>query len=334
MSRTEGGLLSRRGALALCAGAGAGVVAGFAAPTRAAGAQGARGAEGARDAQSEAVAGTGMRTRPIPHGGERLPVIGVGTSIVFDVGSSPQDEAGCTGVVRALVSHGGTVIDTAPSYGAAEGVVGDILAATQLRSRVFLATKIERDSFDDPGAGLRGSLQRLRTAKVDLLQLHNVSDPNQDLAGVRALKSQGLCRYTGITTTFPGSHAAAEAIVRREQPDFLEIDYALDNREAERRVLPAAAAAGTAVLVALPFGRGRLFRLALGKALPPWAAEIDCTSWAQFFLKYVLGNPAVTAVIPGTDKAAHMIDDAGAGLGPLPDAAMRARMVSYVQSLS
>jgi aryl-alcohol dehydrogenase-like predicted oxidoreductase len=335
MSRAEGGLLSRRGALALCAGAGAGLVAGFAAPARAApGDSGAQGAPVSQGAHGDAAASTAMRTRPIPHSSERLPVIGVGTSIVFDVGSSPQDEAGCTEVVRALIAHGGTVIDTAPSYGAAEGVVGDILTATHLRSRVFLATKLERDSFDDPAAGLRGSLQRLRTTEVDLLQLHNVSDPNQDLAGIRALKSQGLCRYTGITTTFPGAHAAAEAIVRREKPDFLEIDYALDNREAEERVLPAAVAAGTAVLVALPFGRGRLFRLALGKALPPWAAEIDCTSWAQFFLKYVLGNPAVTAVIPGTDKAVHMIDDAGAGLGRLPDAAMRARMVSYVQSLS
>lgn len=306
--------LSRRTALALCTGAGAGAFAGLPSWARA--------------------AQVTPRTRPIPHSGEQLPVIGVGTAIVFDVGTSRQEEAGCSGVVRALVAHGGSIIDTAPSYGGAERVVGDILSATRLRPRVFLATKIEPESFSDPASGLRDSLQRLRTDKVDLLQFHNVSDPGLDLGQLRALKSQGRCRYTGITTTFRGAYEAAEAILEREKPDFLEIDYALDNRDAEERMLPAAAAAGTAVLAALPFGRGRLFRLALGKALPPWAADIDCSTWAQFFLKYVLAHPAVTAAIPGTDKAAHMIDDLGAGLGRLPDAAMRARMVRYVQSLS
>ncbi len=314
MTIADHGLLSRRSVLALCAGAGAGLLA--AARTSAA-----------------ATASSALRTRPIPHTGEQLPVVGLGTAIVFDVGTTAGDEAGCTGVVRALAEHGGAVIDTAPSYGAAEGVIGDILSATKLRSRVFLATKLEPESYDDPAAGLRSSLQRLRTDEVDLLQLHNVRDPNQDLGGIRALKAQGLCRYTGITTTFPRAHAAAEAIIQREKPDFLEIDYAIDNRDAEKRVLPAAAAAGTAVLVALPFGRGRLFRTALGKPLPAWAAEFDCHSWAQFFLKFVLANPAITAAIPGTDKAPHMLDDLGAGLGRLPDAAMRERMARYVQSL-
>ena len=309
---SDHGPLSRRRVVALCAGAG--LLATLRRPVFAA-------------------APSPLRTRAIPHSGEQLPVVGLGTAIVFDVGSSAQDEAGCAGVVRALVEHGGSLIDTAPSYGAAEGVIGDILNASNLRSRVFLATKLERDSFDDPAAGLRSSLQRLRTSKVDLLQLHNVGDPGQTLAGIAALKAQGLCRYTGITTTFRGAYEAAEAIIQREKPDFLEIDYALDNRDAEQRVLPAAAAAGTAVLAALPFGRGRLFRTALGKPLPAWATEFDCHSWAQFFLKFVLGNPAITAAIPGTDKAAHAIDDLGAGLGRLPDAAMRARMVRYVQSL-
>lgn len=318
------GPLSRRAALALCTGAGAGLLAGLVSRARAAQTATPNDATGSR---------TAVRTRPIPHSGEQLPVVGVGTAIVFDVGSTVQQEAGCRGVVQALVAHGGSIIDTAPSYGAAESVIGDILTATHLRPRVFLATKLERESFEDPAAGLRESLQRLRTDKVDLLQLHNVSDPSLDLGGIRALKSQGLCRYTGITTTFRGAYDAAEALLEREKPDFLEIDYALDNRDAEERLLPAAAAAGTAVLAALPFGRGRLFRVALGKPLPPWAAEIDCRSWAQFFLKYVLGNPAVTAAIPGTDKAAHMIDDLSAGAGRLPDAAMRARMVRYVQSL-
>jgi aryl-alcohol dehydrogenase-like predicted oxidoreductase len=168
---------------------------------------------------------------------------------------------------------------------------------------------------------------------LDLLQLHNVRDPAQDMGGVDALKSRGICRYTGITTTFEESYGAAEAIIRRARPDFLEIDYAINNREAEKRVLPAAADAGTAVLVALPFGRGRLFGSALGKKLPDWAAEFDCKSWGQFFLKFILGHPAVTAVIPGTDKPQHMTDNLGAGLGRMPDAQQREHMVKYVESL-
>jgi aryl-alcohol dehydrogenase-like predicted oxidoreductase len=273
-------------------------------------------------------------TRPIPHSGEQLPVVGLGTAIVFDVGTTASERAGPESVVQALISHGGTLVDTAPSYGQAESVLGDILRKDGQRQRVFLATKLERDSFRDEAAGLQESLRRLQTTRVDLLQLHNVNDPNQSFAGLRALKTRGLCRYTGITTTFRGAYAAAEAVIQRERPDILEVDYAIDNRDAEDRLLPAARDAGTGVMVALPFGRGRLFRLALGKPLPEWAAEFDCHSWAQFFLKWVLSHPAVTAAIPGTDKATHMVDNLGAALGRLPDAAMRARMLKYVQGLA
>ncbi|HEX4051835.1 MAG TPA: aldo/keto reductase [Steroidobacteraceae bacterium] len=275
-----------------------------------------------------------LRTRPIPQSGESLPVVGLGTAIVFDVGATEAQRAGPQSVVHALIAQGGTLIDTAPSYGQAESVLGDILTKSGQRKRVFLSTKLEHDSFANEPAGLQASLRRLQTDRVDLLQLHNVRDPRQTLTALRALKSRGLCRYTGITTTFGGAYDAAEAIVKRERPDFLEIDYAIDNRDAETRVLPAARDAGTAVLVALPFGRGRLFRLALGKPLPEWVAQFDCHSWAQFFLKWVLSHPAVTAAIPGTDKATHMIDNLGAALGRLPDAPMRDRMLQYVQSLS
>jgi aryl-alcohol dehydrogenase-like predicted oxidoreductase len=272
--------------------------------------------------------------RPIPHGkGETIPVVGLGTSEVFDVGSTLADRAGPTAVVQALVAGGASLIDTAPSYGEAETVVGAILATTGLRPRAFIATKLEEYRPGAEESEARESLQRLRTNKVDLLQLHNVRDPAQDLTGVDALKSRGICRYTGITTTFEQSYAAAEAITKRAKPDFLEIDYAIDNREAENRILPAAAEAGTAVLVALPFGRGRLFRIALGKKLPDWAADFDCTSWGQFFLKFILGHPAVTAVIPGTDKPQHMIDNLNAGRGRMPDAKERERMAKYVESL-
>ena len=305
-------LLSRRDVTAACGG----VLAGMLAPSLAASAQGQ------------------LLARPIPHGGgERLPAVGVGTVNVFDVGSRAEERAGPTAVVRALVAGGGSLVDSAPSYGQAESVIGDILTETGLRPRVFIATKLERYRPGAEAAEARQSLQRLKTGKVDVLQLHNVRDPGQDMGGINALKAQGLCRYTGITTTFEGSYSAAEAIIRRTKPDFLEIDYAIDNRGAEQLVLPAAMDAGTAVIVALPFGRGRLFRLALGKKLPDWAADFDCASWGQFFLKFLLSHPAVTAAIPGTDKAEHMVDNLGAGHGRLPDAGQRARMAQYVESL-
>lgn len=278
--------------------------------------------------------GPGLLTRPIPQSGERLPAVGLGTAIVFDVGATHAERAGPESVVQSLIAHGGTLIDTAPSYGQAENVLGDILSRSGQRKRVFLSTKLEHESFEDEAGGLQMSLQRLQTDRVDLLQLHNVRDPQQSLAALRALKTRGLCRYTGITTTFGGAYDAAEAILKRERPDFIEIDYAIDSRDAEDRVLPAAHDAGTAVLVALPFGRGRLFRLALGKPLPEWAREFDCHSWAQFFLKWVLSNPTVTAAIPGTDKATHMVDNLGAAMGRLPDASMRAKMLQYVQGLA
>jgi aryl-alcohol dehydrogenase-like predicted oxidoreductase len=305
--------LSRRDALMLCGGLGASLWSGT---SRAADAQ------------------TPQRVRPIPHGsGETLPVVGVGTSRVFNVGTSAQDRTGPTEVVRALVTGGGTVIDTAPSYGDAESVIGAVLADTGLRPRVFIATKLEDYQAGKEAAEARECLRRLKTNTVDALQLHNVRNPNQDMAGLNALKAQGLCRYTGITTTSKSDYAAAEAILRRAKPDFLEIDYAIDNRDAEDRLLPAAADAGAAVLVALPFGRGKLFRKALDKTLPAWAADFDCASWGQFFLKFILAHPAVTAVIPGTDKVEHMIDNLGAGRGRLPGAQQRARMVEYVESL-
>ena len=275
-----------------------------------------------------------MLARAIPHNpGETVPVVGVGTAVIFDIGSAPADRAGHTGVIKALVAGGGTLIDTAPSYGAAESVVGNILQETGLRPRTFLATKLEAYRAGRLAEEARGCMERLKTNKLDLLQLHNVRDPGQTLKELNGLKEQGICRYTGITTTFGGAYGAAEAILKREKPDFLEIDYAIDNRDVEARILPAARDAGSAVLVALPFGRGGLFRKTAGKPLPDWAAEIDCKSWAQFFLKYLLGNPVITAVIPGTDKADHMIDNMGAGHGRLPDAAMRARMVQHVESL-
>ncbi|MDD5249060.1 MAG: aldo/keto reductase [Rhodocyclaceae bacterium] len=267
--------------------------------------------------------------KPIPRSGELLPAVGLGTASVFDVGNDPARLAALAQVVRELVAGGGSVIDTASSYGTAESVVGQLVAQAGLRSKVFIATKLEQPD----AAELRESLRRLRTDRVDLLQLHNVSDAGQSLAPFRQWQADGLCRYVGITSTFRRDYAAVEAVLRKEKPDFLQIDYSVDNRAAEARLLPLAAETRTAVLTALPFGRGRLFRSVRGKALPEWAQEFDARTWAQFFLKFLLGHPAVTAVIPGTGDADHMKDNLGAMRGRLPDAAQRRRMVDYLQSL-
>lgn len=272
-----------------------------------------------------------ITTRPIPKTGERLPVIGLGTSQVFDVGDNQAQRAVLVEVIRTLVSGGGKVIDTASSYGTAETVLGALLAETRLRPQTFIATKLESDELTN--ADLEGSFKRLRTTKIDLMQLHNVSDPGQSLEPLRKWKERGLCRYVGITSTFHADYPAVEAVLRREKPDVLQIDYSLDDREAEKRLIPACAELGTAILTAVPLGHGGLFRKVRGRLLPQWASEFDAASWAQFFLKFVLGNEAITAVIPGTDNPRHMADNLGAGRGRLPNAVQRRRMVQFIESL-
>lgn len=266
--------------------------------------------------------------RAIPSSGERLPAVGLGTARVFDVGPDPATRARLDGVVQTLVTGGGRLIDTASTYGNAESVLGELLAGAT-RDKIFLATKLEAPD----AAELKRSLERLRTDKVDLLQLHNVRDSGQSLAQFRAWKAQGICRYVGITSTFHSDFGALEAVLRREKPDFVQFDYSIDNRVVEERLLPLAAESKAAVLTALPLGRGRLFRAVRGKPLPDWAKEFDAQSWAQFFLKYLLGDERVTAVIPGTADPAHMADNLGAMRGRLPDRALRQRMVRFVQDL-
>jgi len=280
-----------------------------------------------------AFAQEGMRTKPIPHTGEQLPVVGLGTSIVFQIGKDPNDRQQRRDVLNALVQNGGTLIDTASTYGSAEGVVGDLVEQEKLRDKVFIATKGEVRNLHASIAEFQESLKRLKTPKVDLMQLHNVSDPKQSLGLYREWKQAGLTRYIGITTSFNGDHDALAACAAREKPDFVQVNYSITDRNAEKRVLPAAKDAGAAVLCNLPFGRGGLFRLVRGKELPEWAAEFDAKSWAQFFLKFMLSHEAVNAVIPGTEDARHMIDNLGAGRGRLPDAAMRKRMAEYVEKL-
>jgi aryl-alcohol dehydrogenase-like predicted oxidoreductase len=286
----------------------------------------------ARPARAEAAASPDLVTRAIPHSGERIPVIGLGTANEFQSPAEGEAKARLKQVVDDLLAQGCKLIDTASSYGAAESVLGELLSG-QDRARIFLATKLENGDKKAGTAEFKRSLERLRLAKVDLLQLHNVQDPNQSLAAFRDWKAQGLCRYIGITTTFKSDYAAAEAVLRREKPDFFQIDYSLDDRDVEKRLLPAALDAGAAVLTALPFGRSSVFAAVRGKSVPAWAADFDATTWPQFFLKFLLGNTAVTAVIPGTTNPAHLADNISAGRGRFPDAAQRQAMIKFFTAL-
>jgi aryl-alcohol dehydrogenase-like predicted oxidoreductase len=266
-------------------------------------------------------------TRAIPSSGERLPAVGLGTARIFD-SDDERTRRAASQVIGELVEAGGRVVDTASSYGEAESVLGDVTARAALRDRLFIATKLEAPDE----AELKRSLARLETAKVDLLQVHNVRDPQQSLEPFKAWRAQGLCRYIGVTSTFHGDFAAVEAVLGRERPDFVQIDYSLDDREAEKRILPLAAEVKAGVLTALPFGRGRLFHATRGQAVPGWATGF-AGSWAQFFLKYLIGDERVTVVIPGTSDPAHMADNLGAMRGALPDPEQRKRMVAFIEGL-
>ncbi|HVY57226.1 MAG TPA: aldo/keto reductase [Xanthobacteraceae bacterium] len=266
-------------------------------------------------------------TRAIPSSGERLPAVGLGTAYVFN----SDDEATrkkAAAVLDALVTNGGRLIDTASTYGDAERVLGEVITRAGLRDKLFVATKLEAPD----AAELERSLTRLKTRKVDLLQLHNVSGRRQSLAQFKKWKDEGVCRYIGITSTFHSDYGAVEAVLRREKPDFVQVDYSLDNREVEKRILPLAAEVKAAVLTALPLGRGRLFRAVRGKEIPEWARGF-AGSWAQFFLKFLLADSRITAVIPGTADPAHMADNLGAMRGPLPDPEQRRRMIEFVQGI-
>ena len=269
----------------------------------------------------------GVLMRAIPKSGERLPAVGLGTAAVFDRDSDATRQAAAQ-VVDALLGGGGRLIDTASTYGDAEVVLGKVVADGHLRERIFIATKLEEPDENE----LKRSLARLRTPKLDLLQLHNVHDTRQSLAKFRGWQTERICRYVGITSTYHSHFDAVEAVLAREKPDFVQVDYSLDERTVEAKILPLAADVGAGVLTALPFGRGRLFRAVRGKEIPDWARGF-AGSWAQFFLKYLLADARVTAVIPGTTSAAHMTDNLGAMRGPLPDAAERKRMVAFIATL-
>jgi aryl-alcohol dehydrogenase-like predicted oxidoreductase len=270
--------------------------------------------------------------RPIPRSGEMLPMVGVGTWQTFDVGPKAPERAELKEVLRLLAAAGGSVVDSSPMYGKAEGVVGD-LTHDGLREKLFFATKIWTSGRDSGIRQMEESFRLMRTERMDLMQVHNLLDLATHAKTLREWKSAGRIRYIGITHYHDGAHAELEKIVRTKAWDFVQFNYSMAEPEAEARLLPACADSGTAVIINRPFSQGGLFPKVKGKPLPPWAAEFDCTSWAQFFLKYLLGHPAVTCVIPGTRKVEHLKDNVQAGMGRLPDAAMRRRMTEHLARL-
>jgi diketogulonate reductase-like aldo/keto reductase len=271
-----------------------------------------------------------MNRRTIPSNGEALPVVGCGTWRTFDVGRSPEERAPLAEVLRILFDAGGSAIDTSPMYGSAEGVIGDLLAAAGSRDKAFIATKIWTSGRDNGIAQMQQSMRLLRTDRIDLMQIHNLVDWRGHLPTLLAWKKEGRIRLLGVTHYTESAHGELESVLRTETWDFVQLNYALDDRAAERRLLPLARERGIAVIVNQPFGGGGLLRKLLPRKLPEWAGEIGCKSWAQLLLKFVLANPAVTCVIPGTGKPEHMRDNVQAGFGAYPDAAMLKRMVTEI----
>lgn len=281
-----------------------------------------------------------LLARKIPRSGEMLPVVGLGTAIVFDIGSDTAKRAERARVIRTLLDGGARLIDTAPSYGTAESVVGDLLAELKVRDKTFVATKVRVTGRDRAIAELQQSQRRLHTEKIDLIQIHNVGFADKgevasELALLREWKARGTYRYIGVTHSQDQESANERLIelLRTEKLDFMQVNYSMAERSVESRLLPVAAETGTAILVNLPFARARLFRAVNGKAVPEWAKEFDASTWGQFFLKYILANEAVNCVLPGTDKPEYMEDNLGAGRGRLPDAAMRKRMTAFIDTL-
>ena len=278
--------------------------------------------------------------RAIPSTGEMLPVIGLGSSATFSQLARRDEVDALKAVIRTLVERGAKVFDTAPSYGASEQVAGDIAATLGVGSKIFWATKVNvagrGGGSADPAAAraqIEDSFKKLRVPKIDLIQVHNLGDVPTQLGILKELKQQGRIRYLGVTTTSNSQYADLEQVMRNEPLDFVGIDYAVDNRDVETTILPLAIERKIGVLVYVPFGRTRLFQRVGDQPLPEWARQFDAASWAQFFLKYVIAHPAVTAATPATSNAEHMADDLAGGIGRLPDDAMRKRMAEFVDAL-
>ncbi len=288
-----------------------------------------------------------LHTRVIPGANEAVPVIGIGTARRYQGAATEEQLAPLRAAISRFVELGGRMIDTAPSYGDAEAVIGRLVEELGVRDRLFLATKVAGANAAEGQVQIQQSFGNLRSGVLDLIALHNLQDAANKLAVLRDLKSQGRVRSIGAsvssragfaptigaTASSADQYADFEAMMRRERLDAIQIDYAIDNRGAAERVLPLAQEQGLAVMINLPFGRGRLFQATQGRPLPDWAAEIGAATWAQIFLKYIVSHPARPIAIPGMAQARYVDDNMGAARGPLPDAAMRRRMEQFVDGL-
>jgi len=278
---------------------------------------------------------TPLLQKKIPSSGEMIPIIGLGTARRYEEVKTEAEKVPLRETILNFKEVGLRVIDSSPSYGTAEAVVGEIVDGLKIRDSLFLATKVSlREIGREQGiAQIEQSFKKLRTDKIDLTAVHNLRDTQVQLRTLREMKQAGRIRYVGITTSFDNQYGEFERTMKNETLDFIQLDYALDNRDAGDRIIPLAADRGMAVMINLPFGRGRLFIAVQGKTLPEWAGEFDCASWAQFFLKYIVSHPAITCAVPGMAKAEYVTDNVGAARGRLPDAAMRRRMEQFIDGL-
>jgi diketogulonate reductase-like aldo/keto reductase len=271
--------------------------------------------------------------RPIPKSGETIPAVGLGTWQGFDVAGDASETAQAREALKALVELGGRVIDSSPMYGSAESVSGQLAEELGVKAKLFVATKVWTSGKQAGIRQMEDSMRKLRVERLDLMQVHNLVDAGTHLATLREWRTAGRVRYLGVTHYHAGAHGDLEKYIRPGDLDFVQVNYSLVEPEAERRLLPAATASRTAVIVNRPFAEGAMFGRVKGKALPDWAKEIGCETWAQFFLKWILGHPAVTCVIPGTRNAKHVADNLGAASGTLPDEAMRRKIAAHFASL-
>lgn len=279
-------------------------------------------------------------TRAIPKSGEKLPIVGLGSSATFRQVAQSADISALKGVLETLVENGGTVFDTAPSYGSSEEVAGQIAHESGLTDKIFWATKVNvagrgggRADADRARAQLAQSLGYIRKQPVDLIQVHNLADLPTQMPLIQEMKEDGKIRYTGTTVTRTSRYPDLEKAMRDYPLDFIGVDYAIDNRVAAESVLPLAQELGIAVLIYVPFGRSRLFARVSGMEVPDWAREFGADSWGKFFIKYVAAHPAVTCVTPATSKPKNMLDNIGAAYGVLPDDAARTRMAQFINAL-
>ena len=273
-------------------------------------------------------------TRSIPSTGETIPVVGIGTARRYDAGLSNKEREPLKEVLKKFIEMGGKVVDTAPSYGSAEQVVGDIVKELNSREKIFFATKVRKGDLSSGTLEVEESFQKLKTKKIDLFQIHNLVGLNVMLPIIYEMKKAGRIRYVGVSTSFNWQYADFIETIKKEDLDFIQVNYSLASRRAAEKILPIAKERGVAVLINVPFNRGRLFSRVSNHRFPDWAAEIDVYSWAQFFLKYILSHRSVTCVIPGTAKLRYLIDNMGAARGQMPDSEMRKRMEKFFDELS